>query len=1686
MAINRSAPNSDVDNAVTLTEGGVSYRMMLPHHHTDYIQHRIASEGRPYEVEMLEDMSSRLKHGDHVIDVGANVGNHTVYLAAVAGCHVTAFEPNPELADAIRASVEINGLNDRIVVHQTGVGAVAGRGHFAHLDPGNLGAQQIKVSDEEDSLLEIISLDGLDWEHRIQAIKIDVEGMELAVLQGAIQLINRDHPTIYVECQTELDFEAIHDFLSGHGYACVKTFNATPTQLYLHETQLGEEWRIEDFLRDMARSEYRMARNAAELRRKFDEANAKYRNANEQITALKLKLDTANEKYRHVTESVVAIKQKQREDVAMTLEAAHQSRNHDLIDDEMRKAIREMEAELKEMEQKYLHAQDEISKLTHEVNVVTDEKNRVSASQTTLDGELKSVNKRREEETEALTRRYQASEQALANITGRLNSVEAELAKAHEDQNAASSLHQSEYEDLMQRNRNSEEYLCRLQAEHEALNSRFMQLEESHRRIVMETAAPGFTPDAISEKYHQNTVEQIIAFKQKIEYQNKRINDLEAQVKAYKSLTSRKIAELRGSTTYRAGVYLRDAARSWRASATLHLRLWRLWRQWRINKRRRQSSADPAAATNHTLPAGQFIDDLLQCNLPERSERKLRVACVMDDFTFSSFEPECELHPLTPVGWVEEIRESRPDLLFIESAWRGKDELWGSKVGHTCQELQEIIQWCRVHHVPTIFWNKEDPIHFETFLNTARLFDFIFTTDIDCIQRYKAELGHDRVYLLPFACQPAIHNPIEKYQRKDAFCFAGAYYSRYAERIRDLECFVRTFPSHRPVVIYDRNHGKDHPDYSFPDVYKPYIIGSLPFAEIDKAYKGYQYAINLNSIKQSQTMFARRVYELLASNTITVSNYSRGLRLLFGDLVLCSDNGDEIIRRLASLSTDESQLRKFRLAGLRKVMKQHTYQDRLAYIAAKVEGKSMQSLLPAVLVTGYANDQAQFDKLVGHFMRQNHPDKHLLVVTGGDFQPGYTQNDRPISIVQSATTDGITLAALADRNAWVAGMVSDDYYGPNYLTDLVLATRYCKAPVIGKVAHHVWSEDAALTIDSPNAAYRVARNAAYRSSIIKLQQVGQLKLREWVTGLHNNQAEDCDVQAIDEFNYCKNGAIDDEVEATVESAVNDLTGLEEGIDLSELIDKAEHIAPGGAAIDRSPAMTGDELAGYFKPRKHRYYQHSVDGQCWMIRSTLPDGRHEYIYANRDVSPAEVGFDTHARFHLDVSPGLNIQMVMLFLDRKKDRIGHIVSPANRNIDAVIPEGTVWIRLGVRIYSFGMASINGLVLGHRSLPPAELIARSPCLLLTNHYPSYDNLYRNAFVHTRVKGYQDHGVNVDVFRLRKDEALSYHEYQNVDVITGSQEALHKLLSNGRYQHVLVHFLDPDMWSVLIEYIKDLRVTVWVHGAEIHPWYRRKFNINSPEQELTAKHVSEQRMSFWRRLLRQMPANLKLVFVSNTFAEEVMEDLGFRLPEDQFTIIHNPIDTELFKYEPKSPDLRKKVLSIRPYASRQYANDQTVKAIQLLSKREYFKDLEFRLIGDGPLFESTVAPLRGMNNIIIEKKFVTQSDIAILHKQYGVFLCPTRWDSQGVSRDEAMSSGLVPVTSLIAAIPEFVNDSCAMLSDPECISSLADNIERLYKSPDEFERKSSAASENIRNTRSMNYIIECELHLLSAEPVE
>ena len=152
-------------------------------------------------------------------------------------------------------------------------------------------------------------------------------------------------------------------------------------------------------------------------------------------------------------------------------------------------------------------------------------------------------------------------------------------------------------------------------------------------------------------------------------------------------------------------------------------------------------------------------------------------------------------------------------------------------------------------------------------------------------------------------------------------------------------------------------------------------------------------------------------------------------------------------------------------------------------------------------------------------------------------------------------------------------------------------------------------------------------------------------------------------------------------------------------------------------------------------------------------------------------------------------------------------------------------------------------------------------------------------------------------------------------------------------------------------------------------------------------------------------------------------------------------------------------------------------------MANRPWFGELEFRLIGDGRLFDEVLAPLRSFPNVIIERRFLSPDELCAMHREYGIFLCPSRWDSQGVSRDEAMASGLVPITNAVGAIPEFVDSDCGFLAPPEDSAGLAAGIEEIYVDEARFAALSFNASRRVRNQSDIDDIVVTEMSMFGTD---
>ena len=1059
--------------------------------------------------------------------------------------------------------------------------------------------------------------------------------------------------------------------------------------------------------------------------------------------------------------------------------------------------------------------------------------------------------------------------------------------------------------------------------------------------------------------------------------------------------------------------------------------------------------------------------------------KKIRIAAIMDPFTFHSYNNECNVLELDPINWKQQAIDFAPHFVFIESAWQGKNELWNKKVSNNSIEVQELIAWSKSQKIPSIFWNKEDPVHYSTFIKVARQVDYIFTTDADCVPIYKHDCNTENVSLLPFAAQTQNHNPIEVHDRKNAFCFAGSYYLRYPERQRDMETLISTLDEIGDVEIYDRNFEKDHPHYKFPEHYEKYILGSLAFEDIDVAYKGYNYGINLNTIKDSQSMFARRMFELMASNTIVVSNFSRGMRLMFGDLTVSSDNKTEINRRLTPLVKDELKFRKHRLYALRKVLSEHTYKHRLAFLTKTVLKHNTETLTPNLSVIAFAKSSEEVESFISTFKNQTLRKKKLFLICSIEASKYDVPNVQFFTDIESLHQ------TLLKETGYTAFLYINDYYGANYLTDLISACQYSTAKAIGKSTfYQIKNSECSLINDGKQ--YQHVSSLNLRSSILENNIISTSLIRQYSENpeitVHNSKN---DLLSIDEFNYCRD--VNHENLSPCFETVNDLDFINSGLSLASLLsatDKLPYVKPdteGSRSFQTilDPATLHESI---LHPTS-KSVELNLEGESLVIRSRLSSNKHTYCYSKSYFTRDSLNLLTNSQYKIECENKKgDVKCVFEFSDINKQKISHSMALIGATEAMAIPNHCEFIRYGLRITGGASATIKGLVIGKERRKPSAIIAKNDTLVITKQYPSYDDLYKYGFLHTRVQAYLSSGKNVDIIRLKNDGEGNFQEFENIDRANADLNLLEATIATGQYKNILVHLMDQKMWQVIEKHIEDLNVTVWIHGAEIQHWKRREFTFNSlNETEIDHKKaLSENRMKFWINLFKTCPKNLSFIFVSQHFANEVFEDLDIILPAEKYSIIHNFIDVEKFPYIEKPTHQRKKILSIRPYTSL-YANDLSVKAIQLLSQRPFFNELEFRLVGNGELFEETVEPLREFKNVILDQRFLSHAEISELHKSYGIFLSPTRCDTQGVSRDEAMSSGLVPITNNVSAIPEFVDNNCGILADADDALGLADGIENLYHNPELFHRLSRRASDRVNSQSNHANTVRRELKALN-----
>lgn len=178
--------------------------------------------GNFYEAKELNGLKDLFPKGGTFVDIGANVGNHSLFAAMFLGAgRVVPFEPNPLAYRLLVQNILVNRLQDVFDLSMLGVGLSDEEtgGYAMQEKERNLGGAKM-LSGKGD--LQVFRGDTLLKDTYPDMIKIDVEGMELSVLAGLGEVIAKHNPVLLVEVDN-VNEEAFMQWVEDAGYDVAET-----------------------------------------------------------------------------------------------------------------------------------------------------------------------------------------------------------------------------------------------------------------------------------------------------------------------------------------------------------------------------------------------------------------------------------------------------------------------------------------------------------------------------------------------------------------------------------------------------------------------------------------------------------------------------------------------------------------------------------------------------------------------------------------------------------------------------------------------------------------------------------------------------------------------------------------------------------------------------------------------------------------------------------------------------------------------------------------------------------------------------------------------------------------------------------------------------------------------------------------------------------------------------------------------------------------------------------------------------------------------------------------------------------------------------------------------------------------------------------------------------------------------
>ena len=309
----------------------------------------------------------------------------------------------------------------------------------------------------------------------------------------------------------------------------------------------------------------------------------------------------------------------------------------------------------------------------------------------------------------------------------------------------------------------------------------------------------------------------------------------------------------------------------------------------------------------------------------------------------------------------------------------------------------------------------------------------------------------------------------------------------------------------------------------------------------------------------------------------------------------------------------------------------------------------------------------------------------------------------------------------------------------------------------------------------------------------------------------------------------------------------------------------------------------------------------------------------------------------------------------------------------------------------------------------------------LILAENYPSENHKYALAYIHTRNLYYKQMGIEINVLNFRAEAS---YQYEGINVISIGD--FQKMNSNVKIDLLVSHA--PNLRNhvkFIVKNYKRIKYFIMVfHGHEvlkISKYYPKPFNfVKQNTMKKKARSIYDSiKLPVLRLLIKNLVKRkiITLIFVSEWMKEHFSLNLNIDQKDilNSSMVIPNSVHPVFLKHKFEFDSINKigDFIIIRPLDNSKYGID----VVRNLAIK--FPDLTFHIYGEGEFFNYFTKP----DNIILIKKYFSQSELPEILNKYRAALMPTRLDAQGVMMCEMASFGIPIVTSDIPICTEMLS---------------------------------------------------------------